>query len=179
MTPAAVRCLLVAAAVPWYVVQAKAHREHLAEAHLRRKGLEVFYPRLELPDYAGGHRRAVALFPGYLFVNVDLGVQGHEVTWTPGVKCLVGSGGVPTPLDPQVVAFLKRNATSDGLVQGRPDLRTGQEVEVVGGPFAGLMAIIQNPPDAQGRIRVLMRLLGRGPITVRMPMRFVRSSWVA
>jgi transcription antitermination factor NusG len=61
----------------------------------------------------------------------------------------------------------------------RPDLRRGQEVQVTDGPFAGLMAIIEDPPDAQGRVRVLMRLLNRRPVAVRMSMRFVKSDWVA
>jgi transcriptional antiterminator RfaH len=166
-------------AVPWYVVYSKPHREAMAEAHLRRKGLEVFLPRLELPDYATQRRPSVPLFPGYLFVQADLGRRAHDVMWTPGVKSLVGPNGVPAPLDAQVVAFLKRNATADGHLRARSDLRRGQEVEIIAGPMAGLIAIIEDPPDAQGRIRVLMRLLNQRPIKVRMPMRVVRSGWVA
>lgn len=178
MTATPARCLPVREPLPWYVVHAKPHRETLAEMHLRRKDLEVFYPRLELPDYVPESRRSVPLFPGYLFVRVDLACHGHDVMWTPGVKGLVGSGGFATPLDPAVVRFLRESATSDGRLRGRPNLRQGQEVEIVDGPFAGLVAVIQNPPDAQGRIRVLMRLLNRRPVSVRMPVRCIRSSWI-
>ncbi|HXH82890.1 MAG TPA: transcription termination/antitermination NusG family protein [Candidatus Tectomicrobia bacterium] len=162
----------------WYVLHAKPHREVVAERHLRRKGIEVFYPQLDLPAYAG-RRRAIPLFPSYLFVQLDLMGQGHEVMWTPGVRCLVGAGGHPTPLDADVVAFLKRNAGADGRLPARSNLQVGDEVEIVRGPFAGLVGIIQNPPDARGRIRVLMRLLNRRPVTVHVPAGFVKTGWVA
>jgi transcriptional antiterminator RfaH len=159
-------------------VYSKPHREGVAELHLRRKGFDVFYPKLELPPYAAAPRHPVPLFPGYLFARVDLASQSHEVAWTPGVKRLVGPGGVPMPLEPDVVAFLKRNAAADGCLRARPGLRRGQEVQITDGPFAGLMAMIEDPPDAQGRVRVLMRLLNRRPVAVRMSMRFVKSDWV-
>jgi transcription elongation factor/antiterminator RfaH len=165
--------------VGWYVVYSKPQREAWAELHLRRKGIEVFHPQLELPDYAGGRRRSVPLFPNYLFVQIDLIARFYDVVWAPGVKSFVGAGGAPTPLDEAVVTFLKRNATPDGRLRARPDLKTGQEVEIVAGPFAGLIAIIQSPPDAKGRIRVLMRLLNQRPVKVQVPVRFVKSDWVA
>lgn len=165
--------------VPWYVVYAKPHREAIAEHHLRRKGFEVFYPQLELPQYAERPRRSVPLFPSYLFVRADLVGRGHDVMWTPGVRCLVSVGGAPIPIDAEIVAFLRRNATADGRLRARSDLRAGQEVEIVRGPFAGLVGIIQNPPDARGRIRVLMRLLNRRPVTVRVPAGLVKTGWVA
>jgi transcription elongation factor/antiterminator RfaH len=163
----------------WYVVYCKPQREAWAELHLRRKGIEAFHPQLELPQYARGHRRCVPLFPNYLFVQIDLVTRFYDVAWSPGVKAFVGAGGAPTPLDEAVVAFLKRNATADGRLRARPDLKAGQEVEIVDGPFAGLIAIIQNPPDAKGRIRVLMRLLKGRPVNMQIPIRLVRSGWVA
>jgi transcriptional antiterminator RfaH len=169
----------IGAPVPWYVVYSKPHREHLAQLHLHQRGFEVFYPQLQLPEYVKRSPRWVPLFPNYLFVRIHLMEQIHDVVWAPGVKCLVGAGGIPLPLDPDVVAFLKRNATPDGRLPARPDLRRGQEVEITDGPLAGLIAIIERPPDARGRIRVLMKLLNRRPTRVQVPIRFVKSGWVA
>jgi transcription antitermination factor NusG len=161
------------------VVYSKPHREHLAQIHLHQRGFEVFYPQLELPHYVERSRRWVPLFPNYLFVKIHLLERIHYVVWAPGVKCLVGSGGIPLPLDPEVVAFLKRNATADGRLPARSDLRRGQEVEITAGPLAGLIAIIERPPDARGRVRVLMKLLNRRLTRVQVPIGFVRSGWVA
>ena len=163
---------------PWYVVYANPHQESVVELHLRRKGFDVFYPKLALPSYAAATRRPVPLFPRYLFARIELETGWQAVAWTPGVKRLLATGGAPTPVDSDIVTFLQRNASTDGCVQARSDLQRGQEVQITNGPFAGLMAIIENPPDGQGRVRVLMRLLNRRPVPVQMSTRFVKSAWV-
>ena len=156
----------------------KPHREAWAEVNLRRKGIAAFHPVLELPDYAAGRRRSVPLFPNYLFVQIDLAARFYDVVWSPGVKSFVGAGGVPLSVDDGVVDFLRLNATPSGRLRARSDLKAGQEVGIVDGPFAGLFGIIHSPPDAKGRIRMLIRLLNRGA-AVQMPARFVRNVWVA
>ena len=45
-------------------------------------------------------------------------------------------------------------------------------VEITSGPFAGLAGIIQEPPDARGRVTVLMDLLNR-QVPVEVPVEFV------
>ena len=162
----------------WYVVYAKRRKEAWAELHLRNRGVEVFFPQLVLPAYTGA-RGTVPLFPNYLFVRVDLARQFNDVMWAPGVTRFVGTSGAPAALADDVVAFLRRNASPDGRIQGRSALAKGQEVEIVDGPFAGLVGLIERPPDARGRIRVLMRLLNRRLVNVQVPARYVKSSWVA
>ena len=58
-------------------------------------------------------------------------------------------------------SFCASVRTSDGVIVARADLTVGSQVEVSRGPFDGLMGIITRPPDAKGRVRVLMRLLNR------------------
>ena len=158
----------------WVDIDSASRHQHAILEKLFR-----FHP-LTIEDTLNPNSRVkIEAYDGYLFVQADLGRRAHDVMWTPGVKSLVGPNGVPAPLDAQVVAFLKRNATADGHLRARSDLRRGQEVEIIAGPMAGLIAIIEDPPDAQGRIRVLMRLLNQRPIKVRMPVRAVRSGWVA
>jgi transcription antitermination factor NusG len=161
----------------WFVVYAKPHKERTAEFQLRLRGVEVFYPRLLLPGYVDARRQVVPLFPGYLFVRIALDTQFYDVVWTPGVSRLVGTFGLPTPLDDEVVTFLKANADVDGLLRARPTLTVGQHVEVTRGPFAGIVGIIQRPPNAKGRVKVLMRLLNRRTVGVELPVQFVRTGW--
>jgi transcription antitermination factor NusG len=165
------------AGLAWFVVYSKPHKEGRAEFQLRRRGVEVFYPRLQLPGYVDPRRQIVPLFPGYLFVRIVLGSQFYDVVWAPGVSRFVGTYGLPTPLDDEVVAFLRANADADGLLRARPTLVVGQHVEITRGPFAGIVGIIQRPPNAKGRIRVLMRLLNRGTVGVELPLQFVKTGW--
>jgi transcription antitermination factor NusG len=121
--------------------------------------------------------RIVPMFPGYLFVRIALGLQFYDVVWAPGVGQFVGSQGVPTPLEDGVIDFLKSNADADGLLRARPTLVVGQDVEITRGPFAGIVGIIQRPPNAKGRIKVLMRLLNRRVVNVELPLQFVKAGW--
>ena len=160
----------------WYVVYSKPRKEEFAQFNLQLKGLEVFFPRLLLPQPLSKRRRIVPLFPNYLFVRIH-SRECHHVLWSPGVKHLLGCKGVLTPLDEEIVAFLMRQATPDGILTARSSLTAGQEVRITGGPFDGLAGTIQDPPDPRGRVRVLMELLNR-QVKVEVPVQFVKSGWV-
>lgn len=162
----------------WYVVYTKPHQEASAHFQLELKGIEVFFPKLLLPPYVPARRRLAPLFPGYLFTRIDLLAQFHDVVWTPGVKRLVGCNGLPTPLGDDVVAFLRRRATPEGVLAARAKLSVGEEVEITAGPFAGIVGIIERAPDPKGRIAVLMQLLSRRAVRVNVPLHFVKSDWV-
>jgi transcriptional antiterminator RfaH len=162
----------------WYVVYSKPHKEEQAQFHLRMKGLDVFFPRLDLLRVAEKRKRIIPLFPNYLFVRLHLPTEFHYVIWSPGVKRIVSFGDRPIPLDDDVVNFLKQQTDPEGLIKARSQLRPGQEVEIRGGPFDGLIAIIQDPPDAKGRVRILLKLLSR-QISVRLGVEFIKGEWVA
>jgi transcriptional antiterminator RfaH len=151
----------------WYVTYIKSRKEQQAQFHLARKGIQTFFPRLHLPGSVEGSRRIVPLFPSYLFVRIHLASESHYVAWSPGVKRFVSFSDAPLPLEENVVRFLKENADNEGVITARSQLRPGQAVEISAGPFAGLAAIIQDPPDAKGRVNVLLKLMSRN-ITVRL-----------
>lgn len=161
----------------WYVVYTKPKGEELARSHLTLKGIEAFYPQLLLPKSLPKHRRIVPLFPNYLFVQVQISEEYHYVIWSPGVKRLVGFDGTPTPLDEEVVRLLMQQASPEGIIAARSNLMAGQEVTITAGSFNGLVGIIQHPPDARGRVNLLLNLLSR-QVKVAVPIRFVKSGWV-
>ena len=162
----------------WYVVYSKPHREEQAQFHLRMKSLEVFFPRLDLVRVAEKRKRIIPLFPNYLFVRIHLPTEFHYVSWSPGVKRIVSFGDRPIPLDERVVDFLKQQTDADGVIRACSQLKPGQEVEIRGGPFDGLIAIIQDPPDAKGRVKILLKLLSR-QISVKLGVEFIKGEWLA
>ena len=139
----------------WYVVYSKPHKEEYALSHLKFRGIEFFFPRLYLPQIAQERRRIVPLFPSYLFVKIQFPDEYHYVIWCPGVKRFVSFDSIPLPLEDKFVGFLMEQANSDGIIMGRSNLRIGQEVYINSGLFEGLVGIIQEPPDAKGRVKVL------------------------
>ena len=162
----------------WYVVYSKPHKEEQAQFHLRMKNLDVFFPRLDLVRVAEKRKRVIPLFPNYLFVRIHLPTEFHYVSWSPGVKRIVSFGDRPIPLDERVVDFLRQQTDPEGVIRARSQLRPGQEVEIRGGPFDGLIAIIQDPPDAKGRVKILLKLLSR-QISVKLGVEFIKGEWVA
>ena len=95
----------------------------------------------------------------------------------PGVKRLLIFNGSPASLGDDIVSFLMEQATPEGVITAHSNLRAGQMVQVDGGPFDGLSGIIQEPPDARGRVKILLSLLKR-QVKVEVPARYVKSGWV-
>jgi len=161
----------------WYVVYSKPHREEIAQFHFRLKDVECFFPRLLLPGPVRKNSRPIPLFPNYLFVRIHVSTEYHQVIWSPGVRYLISAGGNPLPVDDDVVQYLRRRANSEEIITARSNLKAGQKVQVGGGPFDGLEGVIQDPPDARGRVKVLMTLLNR-QVKVVVPVHLMKHGWV-
>ncbi|MDH3444873.1 MAG: hypothetical protein OEN50_13170 [Deltaproteobacteria bacterium] len=161
----------------WYVVYSKPHKESSAQYHISAKGIEVFFPRLSIPKNTKRLNPIIPLFPNYLFVrlNVESDEYGY-VSWSPGVSRIIGFNGHPAPLDDEVVSFLRSRSGTEGIIQAQSSLRRGQEVRITEGPFSGLSGIIREPPNAKGRVKVLLTLLNRNA-DVDLPIAYVESSW--
>lgn len=162
----------------WYVLYSKPQKEEYARFHLSLKGLEVFFPQLLFPKSAKKRKRLVPLFPNYLFVRLELFSEEFSYAkWSPGVSRIVSFNGIPASIDNSIVDFLMSQMNEDGIIEARPNLRSGQEVRITGGPFDGLVGIIQEPPNAKGRISILLQLLNR-PTKVDVPIQFVEAEWI-
>ena len=147
----------------WYVVRTKPRAEALAAENLRRRAIEVFFPRIApLPvGSAVGQRSDEPLFPGYVFARLRVPEQFHLASWAPGVGSLLGNEiGSPTPIEDGVVESLRARADGGELLRPRP-LQRGERVEIGRGPFAGLLGLVERPLSGPGRVRVLLDLLRR------------------
>jgi transcription antitermination factor NusG len=161
----------------WYVVYSKPHGEERAEFHLRLKRVEYFFPRLLLPGSHTKPNRIISLFPNYIFVRIALAEDYYRVIWSPGVKYFVGFGGYPAPLNDEVVEFLMKQANPEGIIRARLNLEIGQVVRICDGPLAGFVGIIQDPPDAKGRVKLLLNLLKR-QVATEAPATSIEALWV-
>jgi transcription elongation factor/antiterminator RfaH len=163
----------------WCVVYTKPQKEEFAEVNLRLRRIDTFFPKLFLPKSAKRKKQIVPLFPNYLFVCVDVVSEEYaSIIWCPGVKRMVSFNGTPAIVEESIMAFLMGQAGADGVISARCNIRVGQQVAIDGGPFDGLVGIIQEPPNARGRVKILLELLNR-PTKVDVPVQFIRASWVA
>ena len=162
----------------WFAVYSKPQKEEYAELNLRLRGIETFFPKLFLPKSAKRKKNVVALFPNYLFVRCEIISEEYgDIVWCPGVKRLLSFNGTPAIVDNSIVEFLMAQTGVDGVIAARCNVEVGQKVSIAGGPFDGLVGIIKEPPNARGRVKVLLQLLNR-ETKVDVPVEFIKASWV-
>jgi transcriptional antiterminator RfaH len=157
----------------WYVAQTLYHREKLAELHLRAQGFRPFFPQFrKTVRHARKLRQVVApVFPGYLFVIFDPERdRWHSINGTLGVSRLLTALKRPIPVPAGVVeALIGAIDASSGCVVLGADLRAGQAVRVVAGPFAGGLGVLERL-DGKGRVRLLLSIMGG-----QMPLKIDRA----
>ena len=91
---------------------------------------------------------------------------------------MVTFNGTPAIVEESIIAFLMAQVRTDGVISARCNVKIGQQVAIDGGPFDGLVGIIQEPPNARGRVKILLQLLNR-PTNIDVPVEFIKASWVA
>lgn len=146
----------------WYVLHCRAQREWQVASMLdQRLGLQVYLP--ELQYRFRGQNQYAPLFPGYLFVHVDLQLVGlNSINTLPGVVRLVAFGETPESVPDCTIAMLREyteRMNSSGELIGH-GYRPGDTVKIKDGPFDGLEAIFYGPTKPSERVRVLLEFLG-------------------
>ncbi len=169
--------------IEWYAVHTYVGHEEKAKENIlnRAKSLgmadsiyQVVVPTEETVEHAGGGKKEVVrrkLFPGYIFVQMDLGDNADEpneawevVRYTPGVTGFVGTSTRAVPLSPEEEA---RMLGTFGVTGSRetPKVRitfnVGEMVQVTGGPFADFTGLVSEVNPERGKVKVLVSIFGR------------------
>lgn len=146
----------------WFVARALAHQENRAELNLHRLGFRSFIPRLRRTVRHARQLRDTLrpLFPGYVFVVIDLSKQRwRTINGTFGVASLIMGAEQPRPAPPGVVEGLVASCEAGRAVVLDDSLEIGQRVRIVSGPFAETLCRLAHLDD-HGRVRVLLEIMG-------------------
>jgi transcriptional antiterminator RfaH len=126
-------------------------------------GVECFLPLLQEQRAIRRKVRTIIapLFPGYLFVRINLSEHYRAVTYARGVRKIVEFGAIPAEVDIAMIDAIKgRMASPEVCVLERPkELSSGQLVQVKGGPFVGFEAVFMREMSGHQRAMVLLRTL--------------------
>lgn len=148
----------------WFVAQLKPQGLRRAEENLTRQGFSSFCPKRLESVIRSGKRlsKEAPLFPGYLFVRFAPESHGWTaVNATRGISRLILTDvRKPTALPSTFMAGLLARCDARGMITPPPDLKTGDTIRILSGPFADTVAKIESLADGE-RIRILMDLLGR------------------
>ena len=146
----------------WFAVNVRPRAEKVAVANLDRQGFRHFLPQQRKTiRHARQFRTVLApLFPGYLFVALDLGRERwRAINGTFGVVSLVRTGDEPRPVPPGIVEALIELSRGDRIVRFDRQLQEGQRIRMIAGPFAEQLGTLERLDD-QGRVRVLLEMMG-------------------
>jgi transcriptional antiterminator RfaH len=154
----------------WLLLQVKPRQEMRALENLERQQGECYCPLIQVEKLRRGKRIQVeeALFPGYLFINVQL--QQNGLTYTSirssrGVSKIVSFGVEPITIPEALIEQLKLRESAGLACTKSEDLpQGGDQVNIIEGPFKGLQALYSHA-DGQQRAVVLINLLHQQTLT--------------
>jgi len=148
----------------WYCVKAKPKQEGVATRLLRQElGLEVFCPKIRFKRARSTGVTWVqeAMFPGYLFVRFVYPELYRRIAAINGVAKTLAFGGRPCALDESIIADLRLHVADGEVVEIRSEIKEGEEVKIVHGPFMGVQALVTRIMPAHDRVAILLNMLGQ------------------
>lgn len=170
----------------WYIVNTQSGYENKVKERIEKRALEasmtdlvneVYIPSETVKVVKGGKKvsKEERFYPGYVLVKMVM----NDATWTlvqktSGVASFVGSHAttkeegriVPTALSDGDVARIfqdknddKRKSDLSELIKLEFDI--GEKVKVIGGPFNGLVGLIDSINADKGKVVVVIEIFGR------------------
>jgi len=153
----------------WYAINTKPRNENLVCKLLNTNSLEVYLPMLEVSKKRRrkSKEKKEPLFPGYIFVRIDLDKPGWEkIKYTPGVRTIVSYGSRPVTVPEAIIEEIMEQLGHNAFAQKNSiPFKTGDKVQFTSGPFEGLEGIFTGTISGKERVKVLLELL-RQPVKV-------------
>ena len=167
----------------WYVVNTYSGHEYKVKEKLESKiesmGLQDNIFRIVIPETTEVEvkngvkkEKQKKMFPGYILVEMKMSDESwYIVRNTPGVTGFIGSSGKgakPTPLLPQEI---DRILADMGMsrIDAKSELAVGDKVNIVDGPFKGIMGSVDTIDLENNRLNVLIDLFGQEtPVEVEL-----------
>ncbi len=174
--------------IEWYAVHTYVGYEEKVKENIEKRAkalgmqdkiFQVLIPYEEIVEHREGGKKEIVkrkLFPGYVFVQMDLGDNPEEpneawevVRNTPGVTGVVGTiddrGKYrPVPLTPEEVQRILEAAGVAKEKEGpkaEVSFKEGDQVRVVSGPFADFTGTVAEIHPERNKVKVLVSIFGR------------------
>ena len=130
--------------LPWYAVQTFARHEKRVQERFIDQSVVSFLPLYKTVSRWKDRkvRLQLPLFPGYIFVNLDLAAERLKVLKVPGVVRIVNFGGVGSQIPSREIDALRAGLLGGFRVEPHPYLKVGHRARVKSGPFQGLIGIV-------------------------------------
>jgi transcriptional antiterminator RfaH len=136
----------------WFVVNTKPKKELQVEKIFSEAGFAIYCPKIV------AERQTKPFFPGYCFLFFDHPAELRLVSYTRGVKKVIGNRDGAIAIPAEAVEAI-RGRERDGLIElekygDAP--RVGDEIEVAEGPLRGLKGVFHRETGEQERVMILL-----------------------
>ena len=140
----------------WYLVKTKSKQEDIAIFNLENQNFHVYCP------YALISNKNVALFPGYIFIQLDQNNQNWSpIHSTKGVLHFIRFGLNYAKIPDNIIELIKANELNTAeKLKNINNFKPGDKVQITDGVFKNCIAIFKSYKSDE-RVILLMNLLGQ------------------
>lgn len=145
----------------WHAIYTKQGKEDLVAFRLQGIGIEVLNPKLKSKKYKRNKFIDVieSLFPCYLFASFEKEKYSHLITYTRGVRYIVGKGN-PIVVHDEIINTIKEGMGDDNIVVIKPrKFEKGDRVLIKEGPFKDFYGIFEKETRGPERVMILLEMI--------------------
>ena len=140
----------------WYLVKTKSKQENISILNLENQNFHVYCPHARI------NNKNVALFPGYIFIQLDKDTQNWSpIRSTKGVLYFVRFGLSYAKIPDSIIEFIKTNELNTAKqLKNINKFKSGDKVQITDGVFKNCIAIFKSFKSDE-RVILLINLLGQ------------------
>lgn len=145
----------------WYAIYTKAGKEEAVAHRLRGIGIEILNPKLKTKKYKRNKlvETIEPLFPCYLFAEFDKEKYTHLITYTRGVRYIVGKKN-PIVVYDEIIDTIKGEMEEGDIIVIRPGrFMKGDRVYIREGPLKNFYGIFERKIKGQERVLILLETI--------------------
>jgi len=144
----------------WYAIYTKPKAEDSVTKLLENAGIPVINPKISIRKYRRKKYADVIepLFPCYMFARFDADTHTHMITYTRGVRYIVGKEHPVEVPETMISAVLEQ--MKDGIIHPpEEELQSGDRVLIMEGPFRDFYGVFDGKMSGKERAMVFLETL--------------------
>lgn len=158
----------------WYVVQVYAGYEEAVKLDILRRihdeGMDIFFGEMLIPsakvkqmfDAAVDGAKDQQLFPGYLLIEMEMVPEAKRLVISSSRAIKFLGGSEPVPVSAKEMEKIQEQVRGEVVVSsGKVGILVGSEVDIIEGPFAGFVGIVDKVDGESQRLTVMVSIFGR------------------
>ena len=145
----------------WYAIYTKPGKEDTVASRLQGIGIDVLNPKLKTKKYKRNKLAEVIepLFPCYLFARFDKEKYTHLITYTRGVRYIVGKQH-PIVVYDEIIETIREGMEDGDIIVIKPGrFEKGERVLIREGPFRDFYGIFEREIKGNERVMILLETI--------------------